>query len=102
MFALPEVVKSYRTQRSALRRLHRSRPTRNAGATARALQRRDRELARLELGLVVNGFTELVGELREEHNLLERLAEAKRHHIERPELRARLATTRRRIRVLST
>lgn len=101
MFGLPEVVKAYRSQQCALRRLETSKPTRNVGRTQRAIAWRVHDLAKLELGLVVNGFTELVGELREEHNLLGRLAEAKRHGIERPELRVRLKSTRARIRALS-
>jgi hypothetical protein len=95
---LSEIVSRFRTNETQLRRLKQSCPTRNAGATNRAMDRRysDRTDMFSELLEEPDG-KHLVGALNDERVLLERLADAKRHGMVRPELKVRLSFTRGRI-----
>lgn len=95
---LVEAVQRYRANETALRRLALSRPTRNAGATERAIAWRQADRTQIEGQLVLGSCVALVGWLTEERKLLERLAKARRAHIERPELKARLTSCRQTIR----
>ena len=94
---VPAAVWEYRSNAVALRRLAKSAPTRNLRATERAIKRRTDRQREIELSLVLTGNHVLVGELVDEGKLLVRLAA----DADRPELKARLATTRARIRVLA-
>lgn len=90
-------VSKYVANEAALRRLALSRPVRNVEVTAAAIARRERDRTVIEGSLMFAGHLELVGWLTEQRKLHERLAEAKRHNIARPELQQRLVVVRRAI-----
>lgn len=100
MIDVRAAVGEYRGNAVALRRLWRSYAARNAGATERAIEWRTQRQRAIELSLCLAGHAVLVGELVQEAKFNKRLAEARRHNIARPELAARLAATRRRIKIL--
>jgi hypothetical protein len=93
-------VTKYRANEVALRRLAQSRPTRNAGATEKAIARREHDRQVIELSLLIAGHKDLVGWLTDERKLNDRLGKARRANIVRPELTDRLLYTRATITVL--
>jgi hypothetical protein len=96
---LREIVSQFRTNETQLRRLAESRPTRNSGATRRAMIRRtdDRDDMLCAILDSHDDGKHLVGALNDERVLLERLAAAKRAGQVRPELKVRLSFIRGRI-----
>lgn len=90
-----DMVRMYRENAAALRRLGNSRPTRNAGATCRAIGGRTAVLREIEAGLIASGHRALVGALVGEAGLRSRETSG------RPELQARLRVAARQIRQLA-
>lgn len=95
---LAKLVREYRANEVALRRLERSQPVRNVGATERAIERRTHDRGVIEQLLADQPIGTpqriIVGDLLAERQLNERLAASTPP---RPELHARLRTTRQRI-----
>lgn len=98
---LVATVRAYRSAQAALRRLAQSKPTRNAGATERAIKRHQRVVHQAELALTFTDNRALLGALNDEAKLLVRLATAKNLGQDRPELKVRLKNDRAAIRKLA-
>lgn len=100
MIDVRAAVGEYRANATALRRLWRSCPARNAAAaTERAIERRTQRQRAIELSLCLAGHAVLVGELVREAKLVKRINDPIPTW-GRSELKARLALTRQRIKLL--
>jgi hypothetical protein len=100
MIDVREAVREYRSQQTALRRLAKSRPVRNVGATERAIARRTDRLRTIELSLLLADQRLLIGELTEEAKLVTRIND-RTPTVGRRDLKDRLAATRRTIKLLT-
>jgi hypothetical protein len=96
-----DLVRQYRSNAVALRRLYQSIPNRNVGATTRAIRQRTEDKYLAEVSAHSFGTRDqqiLLAALVTEHDLLMRLAVAEHYLVDRPDLRARLLNARRIIR----
>jgi hypothetical protein len=92
---LNKAVRAYRENETSLRQLRHN--GNRSTATIRAIGRREREREALQFALLLGGFEKLVGELKEEADLNERVFAARRARISRPDLVRRAVARRRAI-----